>query len=99
MDADWHAVCQVIYKGIEGKDWEELYDYYKEMSRAAGVKKPNENQKAKAILENEGSQGQERDFYDQNAKDNTLGSNKTRLELWDEHLKDPIVALDSVEVR
>ena len=27
-------------------------------------------------------------------KDNILGRNKTRLELWEEHLKDPIVALD-----
>ena len=56
VDADWHAFCQAIYEGIEGKDWEKLYDHYKEM-RAAGVKKPNENQKAKASLENEGGQG------------------------------------------
>ena len=35
---------------------EELCDYYKEMSWAAGVKKPHENQKAKAFLEYEGSQ-------------------------------------------
>ena len=27
-------------------------------------------------------------------KDNISGRNKTRLELWDEHLKDPLVALD-----
>ena len=39
-----------MYKGIEGKNWEELcHDPYKEMSKAAGVKKPNENQKAKAL--------------------------------------------------
>ena len=36
VDADWHAFCQAIYKGIEGRGWEELYDHYKEMSRAAG---------------------------------------------------------------
>ena len=41
--------CQAIYKGIEGSDWEKLHDYYKEMSRAAGVKKPNESQKVKAL--------------------------------------------------
>ena len=49
VDADWHAFCRAFYKGIEAKDWEELYDCYKEMSRAAGVKKPNEIQKAKFI--------------------------------------------------
>ena len=31
VDADWDAFCQAIYKGIEGKHWEELYDYYTEM--------------------------------------------------------------------
>ena len=32
VDADWHAFCQVIYKGIEGEDCEELYDCYEETS-------------------------------------------------------------------
>ena len=34
------------------------------------------------------------DFYDPARKDNMLRRNKPRLELWAEHLKDPIVALD-----
>ena len=29
--------CQALYKGIEGKDWEEMYDSYKVMSKAVGV--------------------------------------------------------------
>ena len=40
IDADWHAFCQAIYKGIEGRYWWELYEHYKEMSRATGVRKP-----------------------------------------------------------
>ena len=40
------------------------------------------------------------DFHDPERKDNYLGRNKTRLELWEEHFKYPIVALDkSFEVR
>ena len=35
------------------------------------------------------------DFFDLERKDNILGRNTTRLELWEEHLKDPIVALDT----
>ena len=31
-----------------------------------------------------------------NAKDNIVGRHKTRLELWEEHLRDPIVALDKL---
>ena len=49
VDADWHAFCQALYKGIEGEDWGEMYVSYKEMSRAVGVKKPQEAQKAKAL--------------------------------------------------
>ena len=50
MDADWYAFCQAIYKGIEGKEWRELYFHHREMSKAAGAKKkPSESQKAKAL--------------------------------------------------
>ena len=39
VDADWHALCQAIYNGIVGSEWEELYSHYREMSKAAGSKK------------------------------------------------------------
>ena len=34
------------------------------------------------------------EFHDSGRKDNILGRKKSRLELWEEHFKDPIVALD-----
>ena len=34
------------------------------------------------------------EFYDTERKDNSLGRNETRLEPWEEHVKNPIVALD-----
>ena len=37
-------------------------------------------------------------FYDPARKDDILRRNKTRQALWEEHLKDPIVALDSTKV-
>ena len=37
--ADWHALCQAIYAGIEGEEWEELYFHCREMSKAAGAKR------------------------------------------------------------
>ena len=49
VDADWYAVCQALYKGIKGKDWKEMYDSYKVMSKAMGAKKPQEAQKAKGV--------------------------------------------------
>ena len=94
VDADWYAFCQALYKGIEGEDWEEMYESYKEMSRAVGVKKPQEAQKAKALWAMKAAKDRKEYFYDPARKDDILRRNKTRLELWEEHLKDPIVALD-----
>ena len=36
----------------------------------------------------------EDEFFDSVRKDNFLGRKQTRLELWEEQLKDPIIALD-----
>ena len=49
VGADWYAFCQALYKGIEGKGWKEMYDSFKVMSKAVGVKKTQEAQKAKAL--------------------------------------------------
>ena len=49
VDADWHALCQAIHQGIEGQEWEELYCHNREMSKAAGAKKPRESQESEAI--------------------------------------------------
>ena len=82
------------YKGIEGEDWGDLYDAFKEMSRAVGDQKPQEAQKAKALWKMKAAKDAGEEYYDPEREDNTLVRNKTRLALWEEHLKDPIVALD-----
>ena len=89
VDADWHAFCQAIYKGVEGREWEGLYFHYREMSTAAGARKTSESQKAKALWAMKAQ-----DFYDPARKDNILGRNQTRLALWEEHLTEPMIALD-----
>ena len=35
------------------------------------------------------------EYCDPTREDNNKGTNETRLALWEEHLKDPIVALDN----
>ena len=94
VDADWCAFCQAIYKGIEGKEWEDLYEHCKEIGKVAGVRKTNDSQKARALWKMKAARDCGEDFYDPERKDNILGRKKKRLELWEEHLKDPIVALD-----
>ena len=64
------------------------------MSKAAGVRKPNEGQKANSLWKMKAARDTGEAFYDPERKDNILGRNETRLELWEEHLKDPFVALD-----
>ena len=56
--------------------------------------KPQEAQKAKALWAMKAAKDRKEDFYDPARKDNILRRNETRLELWEEHLKDPIVALE-----
>ena len=94
VDADWYAFCQALYKGIEGEDWEEMYDSHKIMSRAVGVKKPHEAQEAKALWAMKAAKDRKEEFYDPAREEDISRRNKTRLELWEEHLKDPIAALD-----
>ena len=67
-----------------------MYGHYKEMSKAASLKKPNESEKAKAFWRMKAAKDRREDFYDPERKDNILGRKKT----WEEHLKNPIVALD-----
>ena len=58
------------------------------------MKKPHEAQKAKALWKMKAAKDSGEEYYDPDREDNILVRNKTRLELWEEHLKDPIVALD-----
>ena len=95
-DADWRAFFQAMYKGIEGEEWEELSCYYRDTSKATGAKKPSESQKSKSPLGNEGGQRQGEMYYDPARKADISGRTKTRLGLWEEHLKDPIIAMESI---
>ena len=82
------------FKGIEGKDWGEMYEPNKDLSRAVGVKKPQESQKAKALWKMKAAKEAGKEYYDPKREDNIKGRNETILALWEEHLKDPIGALD-----
>ena len=64
------------------------------MSRAVGVKKPHEAQKASALSKMKAAKEAGEEYYDPTCEDNIQGRNRTRLAPWEEHLRDPIVALD-----
>ena len=81
VDYDSHAFCQALYKGIEGEDWEELFDACEEMSRSVGVKKPQEAQKAKALWKMKAAKDAGKEYYGPTREDNIRGRNETRLAL------------------
>ena len=94
VDTECHVFCQALYKCIEGEDWRELHDAYNEMSRAVGVEKPQEALKAQVLWKMKAAKDAGEEYHDPTREGNILGRNKTRLALWEEHLKDPMVALD-----
>ena len=94
INVDHIDKCQAFFKGIEGEDWGEVYDSYKEMSRAVGVKKPQEAQKAKALWKMKAAEDAGEEYHDPTREDYIRRRNETRQALWEEHLKDPIDALD-----
>ena len=49
--------------------------------------------KAKALWAMKAAWNRGEEFYDPARKEDILGRTKTRLELWEEHLKDPMAAL------
>ena len=65
-------------------------------SRAVGVRKPQEAQKAKALWKMKAARDAGEKYYDPKREVGIKGRNETRLALWEEHLKDPTVALDKV---
>ena len=56
--------------------------------------KPSESQKAKVLWAVKAAKDRWDEFYDSARKEGILGRKQIRLELWEKHLKDPVIALD-----
>ena len=83
---------KIINLAIFSPQWN---DAHKEMSRAVGVKKPQEAHKKSGALEKmKAAKNCGEEYYGPTRECKILGRNKTRLTLLEEHLKNPIVALD-----
>ena len=87
-------IARHCIKASKEKTGKNMYFSYKEMSRIVGVKKPQEAQKAKALWKMKAAKDAGEEYYDPGRKDNILRRNETRFALGEEHLRDPIVALD-----
>ena len=94
VDADWHAFCQAICRGIEGKEWEALYHHNRELHQATGTQNPCDSQKAKPLWTMKAAKDRDHDFfYDPTHQKDIQGGPQTRLEVWKEHLKSQVAVL------
>ena len=57
-------------------------------------KKPQKAQEAKSLWKMKAAKEAGEEYYDPMRKDNIRERNETRFALWEQHLKDPLVALD-----
>ena len=66
VDDDWLAICQAIYKGVEGPEWEAMYCQYKELHQAAKSKNFIEKRKGQGTVVWALKEAEDRgiDFYD-----------------------------------
>ena len=62
--------------------------------QGCGCEEPTRGPKNKSPLENKAAKDAREEYYEPTREDNIWGRNETRLALWEERLKDPIVALD-----
>ena len=67
---------------------------YREMSMAVGVKKPQEAQKAHVLWKMKAAKEAGEEYFNSTREEGIKERNETRLARWEEHLEDPIVALD-----
>ena len=59
-----------------------------------GVKKPQEAQKAQVLWKMKAAKDAGEDCFDPTRREDSIKGETRILALWEEHLKDPIVALD-----
>ena len=85
MDEDWHAVCQAIFYGIEGQEWEHVY--HKSVIRAP-VARPRLFGKTREAKAN----GDE--YYDRGRRRQIESRAALRQAMWEQHLQSLVSALE-----
>ena len=64
VDEDWHAVCQAIFNGIDGEEWERMHCKYIEIHKSVNIRHRSTSRKAKTLKKREATANGET-YYDQ----------------------------------
>ena len=87
VDEDWHAICQAIYKGVVGPEWENMYNKNVEMHTAVNLKKPGTNKNAKMLWALKDAYEKGENNCDPSSERQIESGASVRQALWEAHMK------------
>ena len=69
VDEDLQAICQVIYKGVEGAEWENLYHKFVEMKEGSrNVRHHSRSSRAKTLWKIRDAKERGDEYHDQTSE-------------------------------
>ena len=90
MDEAWHSICQVIFHGVEGSEWENMCCTCVVLHKAVKCKTSRESKKARALWALAEAKDKGKDVYDLGSVQKIQTRSQVRLYLWATHLKSPM---------
>ena len=88
-----HAICQAIYNGVEGAEWEILFCRFVEMNKEVNVHHPSGSSRARTFWKIRGAKVRGDANYDQTSEQRIVNREAVRQELWNKHLLNTALTL------
>ena len=93
---EWHAICQDVYKGVEGPEWENLNYKFVEMNKAVNLEKRGVNKKPRALWSITYAKASGEAYYDQSCERRIENRASVRHALWEAHMSSPTAAMEAL---
>ena len=93
VDEEWHAVCQAIYKRVEGAEWENLRYKFVEINMEFNVRHQSGSSRAKTLRKVRDAKERGDEHYDQTSEHNIVNRDRFGRNFGKKHLQNPALAL------